>query len=370
MFQQPHAILPQATHDEYARQEFVATLRKRFTTDIWPGTRKLYEEKAAPAFRARHGRDPETPREAYDALNDTFYFRAGNLVGRAAQELIWDNVGESIERQLDSLIEEARPRPTDQGTVRTNPDLAIPRYIDAVDIHAMPGNFHTEIREDDVYAGALYDRGVYVFAFGGLGDQNQGLGATTAAFVQEKFPALRPRRILDLGCGPGFTTLPWKDAYPDAEVHGVDVGAPQVRYAHRRAESLGYEVHFSQQDAASLDFEDGYFDVVCSLLVTHEMPAPHIRGMFAECHRVLAPGGICLHDGGYPPPVTPIDSVMSNWFNENANEPFAVGMRRMDMDAELIAAGFQQDKLFRGQKEPVYLKGHLPPASFIGAIRE
>jgi SAM-dependent methyltransferase len=369
MFQDKHDILPVATHDEFAREEFVSTLRKRFTTDIWPGTRRVYAEKVLPAFEARHGRAPETPREAHDALRETFYFRAGNLVGRAAQEMVWETVGESIERQLDELVVEARPRQGDLGTVRTNPDLKIPSYIEAVDIHAMPGNFHTELCEGDVYAGALYDRGVYVFAFGGLGSQNEGLGATTAAFYKERFPDAKPRRILDIGCGPGFTTLPWKEAFPEAEVHGVDVGAPQVRYAHRRAESLGYEIHYSQQDAAALDFPDGHFDVVCSLLVTHEMPAPHIRGMFAECHRVLAPGGIMLHDGGYPIPNTPIDQVMSNWFNENANEPFATGMRRLDMDAEVVAAGFSPDRLFRGQKDPVYLKGHLPPASFIGAIK-
>ncbi|WP_336952834.1 class I SAM-dependent methyltransferase [Sphingobium aromaticivastans] len=370
MFQDRHEILPDATHDEFARQEFVSTLRRRFTTDIWPGTRKLYAEKILPAFEKKNGREPESPREAYDALNQTFYFRAGNLIGRAAQEQVWETVGESIERQLDDLIETAKPRPEDKGTVRTNPDLAIPRYIDAVDIHAMPGNFHTEIRDDDVYAGALYDRGVYVFAFGGLGNQNEGLGATTAAFVKEQFPDLKPRRILDLGCGPGFTTLPWKEAFPDAEVHGVDIGAPQVRYAHRRAESLGYEIHYSQQDAAALDFEDGYFDIVVSLLVTHEMPAPHIRAMYKECHRVLAKGGITVHDGGYPPLQKPIDVVMSNWFNDNANEPFAVGFRRLDMGDALVEAGFPRDNLFRGRKEPVYLKGHLPPASFIGAIRE
>lgn len=370
MFQDRHELLPQATHDEFARQEFVATLRRRFTTDIWPGTRKLYADTVLPTYQARHGHAPENPREAYDALNQTFYFRAGNLVGRAAQELVWETVGESIERQLDELIEKARPRTEDKGTVRTNPDLAIPRYIEAVDIHAMPGNFHTELRQDDIYAGALYDRGVYVFAFGGLGAQNAGLGATTAAFVKEKFPDMKPRRILDLGCGPGFTTLPWKDVFPDAEVHGVDVGAPQVRYAHRRAESLGYEIHFSQQDAANLDFDDGYFDIVASILVTHEMPAPHIKAMYAECHRVLAKGGITVHDGGYPPPTEPIDVVMSNWFNDNANEPFATGFRRIDMDEALIGAGFSKENLFRGQKEPAYLKGHLPPASFIGAIRE
>ncbi len=368
MFQDNHAVLPQATHDEYAREEFVATLRKRFTTDIWPGNRTFYAEKLLPAFREKFGREPQTVKEAYDLLGKSFYYRAGSLMGRAAQEILWDTVGESVERQLDELIETARPRADDLGTVRTNPDLEIPRYIDAVDIHAMPGNFHTEIRDDDdVYAGALYDRGVYVFSFGGLGQQNEGLGMASAAFVKERFPDLKPRRILDIGCGPGFSTLPWKEIYPDAEVYGIDVSAPQVRYAHGRAESLGYPIHFSQQDAKAMDFEDGYFDVVASMLVTHEMPAPHIRGMFAECHRILAPGGVMLHDGGYPKAQTPIDEVMANWFNENVNEPFAVGMRRMDMDAEMVTAGFAENHLFRGQKAAVYLKGHLPPTSFIGA---
>ena len=51
-----------------------------------------------------------------------------------------------------------------------------------------PGNFHTEIRDDDVYAGALYDRGVYVFAFGGLGAQNEGLGATTRGVRARALP--------------------------------------------------------------------------------------------------------------------------------------------------------------------------------------
>jgi SAM-dependent methyltransferase len=370
MFQDRHEILPEATHDETARQAFIATMRRRFTTDLWPGTRKIYDEKLLPAFETKHGREPQDTREVYDLLNESFYFRSTNLFGRAAQEMIWDEVGESIERQLDDMIEAARPRPDDKGTVRTNPDLKIPRYIDAVDIHAMPGNFHTEIREDDVYAGALYDRGVYVFAFGGLGVQNEGLGQTGAAFAKERFPDLKPRRILDIGCGPGFTTLPWKEMYPDAEVHGIDIGAPQVRYAHRRAESLGYEIHYSQQDAAAMDFEDGYFDIVSSLLVTHEMPAPYIRAMYKECYRVLAKGGVTIHDGGYPPHPKPFDVVMSSWFNDNANEPFSTGFRRLDMNEALVDAGFPRENLFTGRKEPVYLKGHLPPASFIGAIRD
>ena len=43
------------------------------------------------------------------------------------------------------------------------------------------------------------------------------------------------------------------------------VGAPLLRYAHARAEMLGRKVHYSQQNAESLDFADGSFDLSPSL---------------------------------------------------------------------------------------------------------
>jgi SAM-dependent methyltransferase len=249
MFQEQHAALPAATHDEFARQEFCGSLRKLFTTELFPGGADVYYKRQLPAFEAKQGRAPNSPQEVKRLTDESFYFRGANVVGRAAQELVWDTVGESIERQLDALNERAKPKDSDLGTLRLNPDMDIPKYIDAVDIHVMPGNFHTEIDKDDVYAGALYDRGVHVFSFGGLGAQNEGLGVAQAALIRERFPDFKPKRILDVGCGPGFTTLPWKDYFRDAEVHGIDVGAPQVRHAHARAEALGVEAHFSQQKA-------------------------------------------------------------------------------------------------------------------------
>ena len=72
----------------------------------------------------------------------------------------------------------------------------------------MPGNVHTELSADDTLAGALYDRGVHVFAFGGLGELNEGLGEAEALLIRERYPDFKPKRILDVGCGPGFTTLP------------------------------------------------------------------------------------------------------------------------------------------------------------------
>jgi SAM-dependent methyltransferase len=370
MIQERHALLPEETHDEAARYAFVSTLRKMFTTELFPGMRTVYQERQRPAFEAKHGRAPESVREASQLMEQSFYYRGANVIGRAAQELLWDTVGESVERQLDTLDAAAKPKPGDLGTLRTNPDLAIPRYIDAVDIHVMPGNFHTELSADDTFAGALYDRGVHVFSFGGLGPRNDGLGVAQATFIKERFPDLKPRRILDMGCGPGFTTLPWKDAYPDAEVHGVDIGGPQVRYAHGRAEALGYGIHYSQQDATRTDFPDGHFDIVVSMLVTHECPQPVIRGLFKEAHRLLRPGGVTLHDGGAAPAPDPFDNLLLSWFGNNVNEPFSAGYKALDYDQAFIEAGFARENLVRGTQEPVYLKGQLPPISFIGAVKE
>ena len=365
--QERHALLPSETHDEAARYAFVASLRQMFTTELFPGMRTVYKARQRPVYEAKHGRSPATVREARELMEDSLYYRGANVVGRAAQELLWDTVGESVERQLDAIDAAARPTNHDLGTLRTDPGLTIPRYIDAVDIHVMPGNFHTELGPDDTYAGALYDRGVHVFSFGGLGPRNDGLGVAMAAFVRENFPDLQPKRILDMGCGPGFTTLPWKEAYPDAEVYGVDVGAPQVRYAHGRAESLGVPIHFSQQDATATDFPDGYFDIVVSMLVTHECPQPVIRGLFREAHRLLAPGGVTLHDGGASYASDPFENLLTSWFGNNANEPFSAGFKALDYDAAFLDAGFARDELVRGTREPVYLKGQLPPISFIGA---
>lgn len=358
MSQIRHAVLPEQTHDEEAREAFVGSLRKLFTETLWPGARDVYEELSRPAFEKRTGHPPRDVREVREALEPSFFYRGANLLGRTAQELLWDVVGESVERQIESLNRKAASVASPKGTMRLDPDLAAPRYLDSVDIHAMPGNFHTELGPDDVFAAALYDRGVHHFAYGGMGPDNEFLGRAMSGWLQENFPDFRPRRILDMGCGCGFSTLPWKRLYPDAEVHGIDISAPMIRYAHARAESVGVEVHLSQQDAAATDFPDGHFDLVTSCLLTHENPVPQIRRMFAESHRLLRSGGVMFIDGAHPPAADHEDEFFTTWFNYNANEPFAAGLRKLDLEDAFAEAGFTRENYFTsGAREAVYLKG-------------
>ena len=368
-FQARHAMLPEQTHDEFAREGFAGSMRRFFTEELFPGNRELYRNRLLPAFEKKHGRPPKDVREVKDVMHDTFFYRGGSLLGRATQELVWDLVGESIERQID-VLKARMPKGKTLGSLTIQPDFKVPKYIQSVDIHAMPGNFHTELGPDDILAGALYDRGVYVFAYGGLGERNEALGEAFASFAKDRFPNLKPRRILDMGCGVGFSTLPFKAAYPDAEVYGVDVGAPTVRYAHARAEARGMAIHFSQQDAAHTNFPDGYFDLVFSALLHHEVPRETLEGTVRESYRLLAPGGVMFHDGiARKPETDPFQEFMSGWFTHNINEPFTNASLDTDFAQVCIDAGCRPEDLFTDQRETVYLKGQLPPIPFRGAIK-
>src|SRR5205807_7337786 len=86
------------------------------------------------------------------------------------------------------------------------------------------------------------------------------------------------------------STLPYVDAYPEAEVHAIDVAAPMLRYAHARAEALGRRVHFSQQNAESTNFRDESFDLIVSHILLHETSAKAVRNIVRECHRLLRKG--------------------------------------------------------------------------------
>jgi ubiquinone/menaquinone biosynthesis C-methylase UbiE len=220
----------------------------------------------------------------------------------------------------------------------------------------MPGGFHTDITDDDVFAGALYDRGVHVFAFGGLGPLNDELGVATAAAVRKQFPDLAPERILDLGCGAGHATLPLAEAFPAAEIHGVDLGAPMLRYASARAAALGHAIHFTQADATRTKFPDASFDLITSTLLLHEMPRPAILALFRECHRLLRPGGVMAHHDLLRWPDDPFDAFMMAWTTRHNNEPYERASGTLKFPEDCVAAGFDAADVFIVSQPGAYLE--------------
>jgi SAM-dependent methyltransferase len=94
------------------------------------------------------------------------------------------------------------------------------------------------------------------------------------------------RRILDMGCGVGQFTSALKERFPDAEVWGIDVGGPMVRYAHLRASKLGIGANFAQKLAEDTGFPDGHFDIVTSYIMHHEVTAQGTLAIIDEARRV------------------------------------------------------------------------------------
>lgn len=247
--QELHAALPKPTHDELARQQFVRTFKEHIVSDIFPGNRVAYDRRAKPAFEKTHGVEPKDMRDVATVMNDDPHFKMFSALLRTSQEMMWSSAQLPVQRTLTDLAKTAASIISPLGTLTLDPSVEVPGYHTAVDIHCQPGGYHTEYIKDDVAQGAIYDRAVYLYAMGQLGRNNADMGDSLVAWLKSKAPEMSPLRILDMGCSVGHSTLPYSEAWPDAELHAIDVAAPMLRYAHARAEAKGAKVHFSQQNA-------------------------------------------------------------------------------------------------------------------------
>lgn len=104
--------------------------------------------------------------------------------------------------------------------------------------------------------------------------------------------APRPRRMLEVGCGPGRGLDLISRLEKDSSFVGLDLSPRAIEFANQHCTSSG-RVKFMQGDAEALPFADGEFDVVLNIESSHNYP--HVERFFAEAVRVLKPGGYFVH---------------------------------------------------------------------------
>ncbi len=362
--QTTHAVLPQPDHDELALQNFVKSFKLHIATKIVPGNKTVYDKRVKPEFERTKGRAPQDRHEIRKAMAEDVYYALWGSLFRTSQEMGWDCVLTSVERQLPELIAASKTNGGGSGSLALKPDMKIPSYLEAVDYHAMPGGYQREYADDDVSAGALYDRGAYIYSMGSWGPMLDAMGQRMVSYLSEAYPNLRPTAILDMGCSVGHSTLPYVDTWPEASVHAIDIAAPLLRYGHARAEHFGKKVHFAQQDCERTSYDDESFDLIVSHILVHEIPEAAIRNMLRECHRLLRPGGITVHvDLSLYQDLDSFDESMLDWDTFYNNEPFWSVIRQMDPARLMADAGFSSDNVIQqlvsrvSNQSPVFEEG-------------
>ncbi|MCA3585773.1 class I SAM-dependent methyltransferase [Phenylobacterium sp.] len=362
-----HGVFPETSHDEIARFNFLAHMNRHLSTRIMPAVKTAWERRAGPAFETRESRAPKDRHEVRKALLQDPYYQAWSALRRATMEQR-QQAGRWIAlRQAEILSAKVDGLTKAGDRLELDPALPIPRYVSAVDHHCMPGSYHREVFPGDVSGAANYDSGIFATTGGALGRFSDGGGHAVVKWVRKTLPDFRPHRILDIGANLGQNVLPIAQAFPDAEVIALDVGAPMLRYGAARAKSLGVEnVRFVQGDGSDLSrWANGSFDWVQTTMTLHELSLTSIKAIFAETFRVLSHGGIVLHveQPQYAADMPLFEQAMRDWDAFYNNEPFWSTMHELDLDGFMVEAGFDRAKLIHDGVTAVVDKDVFPDAA-------
>ena len=146
---------------------------------------------------------------------------------------------------------------------------------------------------------------------------------------------VKPRRIIDLGCGTGSTTLMLKQAFPEAEVVGLDLSPYMLVVADMKAQKAGLKIQWLHSKAESVAFPDASFDLVASSLLFHETPPAVSRAILRESFRLLKVGGqVAILDGNQK------TLQQTEWLTDLFEEPYVKSYAAGSLDAWAGAAGF------------------------------
>ena len=146
---------------------------------------------------------------------------------------------------------------------------------------------------------------------------------------------VKPRRIIDLGCGTGSTTLMLKQAFPEAEVVGLDLSPYMLVVAGMKAQKADLNIQWLHSKAESVPFPDASFDLVASSLLFHETPPAVSRAILRESFRLLKVGGqVAILDGSQK------TLRQTQWLTDMLEDPYIKSYVAGSLDAWAGAAGF------------------------------
>jgi ubiquinone/menaquinone biosynthesis C-methylase UbiE len=201
-----------------------------------------------------------------------------------------------------------------------HPTLIYPDYYSSQNFHGIEGGYLT------ISAATSYDP-ITQYA----------LPPNETWVRQELIQAIqtKPRRILDLGCGTGSTTLMLKQAFPEAEVIGLDLSPYMLVVAEQKANNAGLDIQWRHAKAEQTELPAASVDLVTISLLFHETPPAIARAILQESYRLLTTGGEAIVLDGNQRLLR-----QTEWLTQIFEEPYIQDYAVESVDAWMGAAGF------------------------------
>ncbi|MDW3204715.1 MAG: methyltransferase domain-containing protein [Alphaproteobacteria bacterium] len=319
-----------------AAQAFLLEAKLRWTHDLFPRLRAKAEAypEAVEGVAAILESDPDYRIFAWLER----HLQRFKYSGRYGLQVYHAAHREGLEASLND-------RGLPDGMLTLDPDLEMPRYYTSTDIHQHPGGVWS-----DPIAGYVYERGARSTT-PTLGAKHPDLHTRFTDQVAALMP-VPPGTIFDMACGFGKSTLPFAEAYPDAEIIAMDLSEPCLRLgAHTAANAQRRNVRFVQGDATESGLEDESQDLVTSTMYLHEMPPNRVEKALQESFRVLKPGGRMAHLDFYHLPDAFARFIHYGHGRRN-NEPFMQPLAEMDLPTILTQIGFTDIEIEPFEESP------------------
>jgi malonyl-CoA O-methyltransferase len=147
------------------------------------------------------------------------------------------------------------------------------------------------------------------------------------------FMKIAPLRILDLGCGTGYSIDALLKLYPKAELIALDIAEPMLRRARRRGRWLK-RPRCLCADLDAVPLADGSIDLVFANAALQWSADP--PQAFADLARVLRPGGLLIFTSFGP---DTLRELRSAWADVDGAEHVHGFIDMHDYGDMLVAAG-------------------------------
>lgn len=119
------------------------------------------------------------------------------------------------------------------------------------------------------------------------------------ALAYWEFDVFRNKKVLEVGCGPGWLTTHY--ALAGADVYAIDLTPRAVKLTQNHLQYKNTSAHIQEASAEELPFKENTFDLVVASGVLHH--TPNTSKAIRECFRVTKPNAqtkITLYRKGIP----------------------------------------------------------------------